>query len=72
MACLRLLKEADELLNFFENESPIIMHSQDEEFPDESFETIRASDEHEYFELARLHYHWNRIEPSRSLHLDKK
>ncbi|CAF1320490.1 unnamed protein product [Rotaria sordida] len=69
---LRLLEERDELLNFFENESKIIMHSQDKAFADESFENIRTQGEHEYFELARQHYHWDRMEPRRSLHLDKK
>jgi hypothetical protein len=69
---LRLLEERDELLNFFENESRIIMHSQEKEFADESFENIRASGEHEYFELTRQHYHWNPMEPRRSLYLDKK
>ena len=69
---LRLLEERDELLNFFENESRIIMHSQDKAFADENFEDVRAQGEHEYFELARLHYHWNRMEPRRSLHQDKK
>ena len=72
MERLRLLEERDELLNFFENESRIVMHSQDKEFADESFENVRAPDEHEYFELGRRHYHWNRMEPRRSLHLDKK
>lgn len=69
---LRLLEERDELLNFFENESRIVMHSQEKDFGDESFENIRASGEHEFFELARKHYHWDRMEPRRSLHLDKK
>ncbi|CAF1238075.1 unnamed protein product [Rotaria magnacalcarata] len=69
---LRLLEERDELLSFFENESRIVMHSQDKTFADESFENVRTSGEHEYFELARQHYHWNRMEPRRSLHLDKK
>ncbi len=72
MERLRLLEERDELLNFFENESRIIMHSQEKDFADESFENVRAPGEHEYFELARLHYHWDRMEPRRSLHLDKK
>ncbi|CAF4396407.1 unnamed protein product, partial [Rotaria sordida] len=41
-------------------------------FADESFENIRTQGEHEYFELARQHYHWDRMEPHRSLHPDKK
>jgi len=57
---VRLLEERDELLNFFENESKIIMYSQEKDFPDENFEDIRAPGEHEYFELARQHYHWDR------------
>jgi len=69
---VRLLEERDELLNFFENESKIIMYSQEKDFPDENFEDIRAPGEHEYFELARQHYHWDRMEPRRSLHQDKK
>jgi hypothetical protein len=72
MERLRLLEERDELLSFFENESRIVMHSQDQAFADESFENVRAPGEHEYFELARLHYHWDRMEPRRSLHVDKK
>jgi hypothetical protein len=72
MERLRLLEERDELLSFFENESRIIMQSQEKDFADESFENIRAPGEHEYFELARQHYHWDRMEPRRSLHLDKK
>ncbi|UJR08675.1 hypothetical protein I4U23_012933 [Adineta vaga] len=72
MERLRLLEERDELLSFFENESRIVMHTHEKEFADESFESTRASGEHEYFELAREHYHWNRMEPRRSLHLDKK
>ena len=48
------------------------MHSQDKEFADESFENVRAPGKHECFELARRHYHWNRMKPRRSLHLDKK
>jgi len=72
MERLRLLEERDELLSFFENESRIIMHSQEKDFADESFENIRAPNEHEYFELARQHYHWDRMEPRRSLHIDKK
>jgi len=54
---LRLLEERDELLSFFENESRIIIQSQEKDFADESFENIRAPGEHEYFELACLHYH---------------
>ena len=69
---LRLLEERDELLSFFENEARIIMQSQDKTFADESFENVRAPGEHEFFELARKHYHWDRMEPRRSLHLDKK
>ncbi|CAF1055766.1 unnamed protein product [Adineta ricciae] len=72
MERLRLLEERDELLNFFENESRIVMHSHEKEFADENFEDVRAPGEHEYFELARQHYHWDRMEPRRSLHLDKK
>ncbi|CAF3779232.1 unnamed protein product [Adineta steineri] len=72
MERLRLLEERDELLNFFENESRIIMHSQDKEFANENFENIPTTGENEYFELARQHYHWDRMEPRRSLHLDKK
>ncbi|CAF1307546.1 unnamed protein product [Rotaria sordida] len=48
------------------------MQSQDKEFADETFENIRTSDKHEYFELACLHYHWDRIEQHRSLYFDKK
>lgn len=69
---LRLLEERDELLNFFENESRIVMHSQEKDFVDENFEDVRATGEHDYFELARQHYHWDRMEPKRSLHQDKK
>ena len=69
---VRLLEERDELLNFFENESKIIMYSQEKDFSDENFEDICAPGEHEYFELARQHYHWDRMEPRRSLHQDKK
>jgi len=47
------------------------MHSQYKEFTDESFENIRTKGEHEYFELARLHYCWDGMELRRSLHLDK-
>jgi hypothetical protein len=38
------------------------MYSQDKEFTDESFQTICASGKHECFELARLHYHCDRME----------
>ena len=69
---LRLLEERDELLSFFENESRIVMQSQDKAFAEESFENVRAPGEHEFFELARQHYHWDRMEPRRSLHQDKK
>lgn len=69
---LRLIEERDELLSFFENESRILMFSQDRDFSDESFENVRAPGEHEFFELSRKHYHWDRMEPKRSLHMDKK
>ncbi|CAF3155049.1 unnamed protein product, partial [Rotaria sp. Silwood2] len=59
MERLRLLKEHDELLNFFENESKIRTHSQENDFVDENFEDIRVVGEHEYFELASQHYHWD-------------
>jgi hypothetical protein len=72
MEHLRLLEEREELLNFFENESRIIMHSHEKAFAAENFDDVRAPGEHEYFELARVHYHWNRMEPRRSLHQDKK
>jgi hypothetical protein len=39
---------------------------------DESFWKSRAPGEHGYFELACLYYHWDRLEPRRSLYLDKK
>ncbi|CAF4168596.1 unnamed protein product [Rotaria sp. Silwood2] len=69
---LDILLEDDELLNVFENESRIVIHSQDKEFADETFENARAPGEHDYFELTRQHYHWNRMKTHRSLHLDKK
>ncbi|CAF4764480.1 unnamed protein product [Rotaria sp. Silwood1] len=72
MERLHLLEEHDELLNFFENKSKIIMYLQDQAFADESFENIRAPDEYEHFELACQHYHWDRMDPCQSLHLDKK
>ncbi|CAF5001016.1 unnamed protein product [Rotaria sp. Silwood1] len=48
------------------------MYLQDQAFADESFENIRAPDEYEYFELTCQHYHWDRMDPCQSLHLDKK
>ncbi|CAF1583455.1 unnamed protein product, partial [Didymodactylos carnosus] len=69
---IALLEERDELLNFFDNESQIVMASVEKDFENEQFENIKAPKEHEYFESARLHYHWDKHEPKRSLHPNKK
>jgi len=48
------------------------MYSQDRDFSDESFENVKAPKEHEYYELARIHFRWNKHEPKRSLRIGRK